>query len=187
MMLKWLAIALALSTAQAATVTSSPVPLASTSPTRDAAAPERFPYAINAPRPTLPPYCIGFNITYPAVAGETYKRGQLQTIEWSVDRSIPNPPDLITRIRIFDKDFRNEQVLGENITIYTHKTGGSLTYFVDANDIETEYHYRIMVNYPGQSVHCIFMSKPFTITPYPYIRYLASDTPAPAFAIPQTQ
>ncbi|KAI7872064.1 arginine-tRNA-protein transferase [Spinellus fusiger] len=144
-------------------------------------------YGLNPPRTIQPPYCVGFNITYPSAKGLSFKRGELQKITWEVDRSLPDVPNLVTRIRIFDSDERNEQVLGENITVFTHPKGGATTHFIDVNDKESNYHYRVMVNYPGNSVHCVYQSVPFKVIPFPNIRYISGGLSPPSYAIAQHQ
>ncbi|KAF7725056.1 Arginyl-tRNA--protein transferase 1 [Apophysomyces ossiformis] len=58
-----------------------------------------------------------FQITYPNQGGMVLKSGQLGRVSWKVDKSVPIVPDLITRIRHLSRDQRNEQVIGENISM----------------------------------------------------------------------
>ncbi|KAI9489249.1 hypothetical protein BDB00DRAFT_876612 [Zychaea mexicana] len=143
---------------------------------------QEHPYGDNPPR-VNPDYCIGFRITYPAESNKTYHFGEMAHVAWEVDHDLPKPPDVITRIRILNKDQQNTQTIGENITIHTYDNKGVATFPILVHDSVDLQHYRIMVNYPGNAVHCVFESLPFIVEHRTVERYTSLDTPAPPFAV----
>ncbi|KAG0178236.1 Arginyl-tRNA--protein transferase 1 [Apophysomyces sp. BC1034] len=58
-----------------------------------------------------------FKITYPNVGGMVLNSGDIASVSWEVNQNLPIVPDLITRIRYLSRDQRNEQVVGENISM----------------------------------------------------------------------
>ncbi|KAI8141536.1 hypothetical protein BJV82DRAFT_618133 [Fennellomyces sp. T-0311] len=140
-----------------------------------------LPFGENFPR-VNPDYCVGFRITYPTEYGKAFQFGELTHITWQVDRDLLEPPDLITRIRILNQYQRNTQIVGENITIYTEGNTGAATFPILTHDMVGLQHYRIMVNYPGKAVHCVYESIPFAIAPRTFERFSVMDTPPPPFA-----
>ncbi|KAI8086375.1 uncharacterized protein BX664DRAFT_264666 [Halteromyces radiatus] len=144
------------------------------------------PYGINIPR-TNPDYCVGFEITYPTEPGLSYQSGSMARIAWKVDKSkMKIPPDSITRIRVLNNGQLAESIPGENMTIYSlNDHSGEATFPLEIYDESAQYHYRVMVNYPGTTVHCIFESVSFNITPTTFLRYSNLGTAPPSFAIPQ--
>lgn len=57
--------------------------------------------------------------------------------------------------------------------MYTEANSGSATFPLNVNDVTGLYHYRIMVNYVGTQVHCVYESIPFMIVQDPYKKYEA--------------
>ncbi|KAI9278375.1 hypothetical protein BDA99DRAFT_492015 [Phascolomyces articulosus] len=145
-----------------------------------------YPLGSNTPR-VNPDYCVGFHITYPTEYGKAFEYGEMTHITWEVDRNLTVEPDLITRIRILNHYQRNTQVIGENITIHTYENKGATTFPILIHDEVGLQHYRIMVNYPGKKVHCVYESVPFTVAPRTFERYTELDTPAPPFAVADAQ
>ncbi|ORZ12244.1 hypothetical protein BCR42DRAFT_312353, partial [Absidia repens] len=128
-------------------------------------------YGYNPPR-VNPDYCTGFRITYPTYPGQVYEVNSLQQVSWEVDREIPYSPDIITRIRVLNSTQHNEFVVGENIPLYTKENSGETTFRLGIEDITGLYHYRIMVNYPGTKVHCVYESVPFMILQSPFKKHI---------------
>ncbi|KAL1927232.1 hypothetical protein VTP01DRAFT_3861 [Rhizomucor pusillus] len=142
-----------------------------------------YPYGSNPPR-VNPDYCVGFNITYPVKPGKTYRHGEMAHLTWEVDPTVAIHPDLVTRIRVLNDKQRNIYAFGENISIYTYKNKGSVVFPMYLHDVLGQFHFRIMVNYPGTSLHCVYESVPFTGIPPPLQRYQALETPQPKWALP---
>ncbi|KAG2224514.1 hypothetical protein INT45_004359 [Circinella minor] len=140
-----------------------------------------LPFGLNPPRQN-PKYCVGFRITYPTEYGKAYQYGEMAHISWEVDEDLTIPPDLITRIRIMNEHQRNNQIIGENITIHTYKNKGAATFPILTHDQLGLQHYRVMVNYPTKDVHCVYESVPFVIAPRTFERFTELDTPPPKFA-----
>ena len=63
------------------------------------------------------------------------------------------------------------------IALYTQENSGSVTFPLRVQYVTGLYHYRIMVNYPGTSTHCVYESVPFMIIQDPYKRYVAAGPP----------
>ncbi|KAI7877360.1 hypothetical protein K492DRAFT_134168 [Lichtheimia hyalospora FSU 10163] len=144
-------------------------------------------YAINDLR-LKPDFCAGFRITYPAKHGESLTWGEMGYLSWEVDTEMQKSPDLITRIRLVDNIGRNTQLIGENITIHTHDNKGGVTFPVYNHDMQGYLgHYRIMVNYPNETVHCVYESVPFAITPRSSERFTNNDTPVPKYSVANAQ
>ncbi|ORZ10768.1 hypothetical protein BCR42DRAFT_312352, partial [Absidia repens] len=137
-------------------------------------------YGINIPR-VNPDYCTGFTITYPVKSGLVYDSGSLQKIAWKVEKSkLDQLPTSIYRIRVLDSNQRNQAIVGENMTIFTmNNYSGEATFPMEVLDEEGEYHYRIMVVYPNQMIHCVFESVSFVIKPSTLARYTAVGVDPP--------
>ncbi|CAO3585623.1 unnamed protein product [Absidia cylindrospora] len=144
------------------------------------------PYGVNIPR-VNPDYCIGFTITHPVKPGLVYDSGSLQKIAWKVEESkLDQLPESIYRIRVLDSSQRNQAILGENMTIFTtNNYSGEATFPMEVLDEEGEYHYRVMVVYPNQTVHCVFESVHFVIKPSTLARYSPIGVDRPSYALPQ--
>jgi hypothetical protein len=67
--------------------------------------------------------------------------------------------------------------------LYTDGNRGEATFPVNVKDITGVYHYRIMVNYVGTFIHCVYESIPFTVIQSPYKKYVAAG-PAVVFTPP---
>ncbi|KAG2214725.1 hypothetical protein INT46_000944 [Mucor plumbeus] len=131
-------------------------------------------YGYNPPR-VNPVYCKGFRIDYPASPGLGFETNSPQYLKWTVDEDIPNSPNIITRIRVLNATQHNHRVIGENITLYNQENTGSVLFPLDVDPVAGFYHYRIMVNYVGQPVHCVYESVPFMVVQNPYRSNLASE------------
>ncbi|KAI9317466.1 hypothetical protein BX666DRAFT_1625956 [Dichotomocladium elegans] len=140
-----------------------------------------LPHGSNPPR-VNPEYCVGFNITFPVDYNLSYQWGDMAHIEWEVDTGMKEPPEIITRIRILDQWQLNLQVVGQNISIHTHGNKGAAKFPILASDYMGPCHYRIMVAYPNQAIHCVYESVPWAYVPRPFELFGPVDTPAPPFA-----
>lgn len=58
--------------------------------------------------------------------------------------------------------------------MYREANTGEATFPLKVEDVSGLYHYRIMVNYVGTAVHCVYESIPFTILQNPYKKYIAA-------------
>ncbi|SAL98970.1 hypothetical protein [Absidia glauca] len=62
-------------------------------------------------------------------------------------------------------------LLSIDLALYTKGDTGESTFHLKVNDVTGLYHYRIMVNYPGTTIHCVYESIPFMILQNPDEKY----------------
>ncbi|KAI8374988.1 hypothetical protein EDC96DRAFT_426635, partial [Choanephora cucurbitarum] len=122
-------------------------------------------YGYNPPR-INPFYCSGFYIDHPKLPGLSFASNSIQEIKWRVNETeLPVwKPNVIWRIRVINSTQHNESIVGENMTLYTGEDRtGSVLFPLNVTSLCGLYHYRIMVNYDGQPVHCVYESVPFFV------------------------
>lgn len=61
--------------------------------------------------------------------------------------------------------------------LYNKENTGSVFFPLEVDDVTGFYHYRIMVNYVGQPVHCVYESVPFMVIQDPYKNFAAGGVP----------
>jgi hypothetical protein len=65
------------------------------------------------------------------------------------------------------------------LELYSNGNQGSASFPLGVQDVTGYYHYRIMVNYVGTNVHCVYESVPFMIVQSPFQKYKAAGPPRP--------